>query len=335
MYKRNFIDYLILWFKGLLMGTANKIPGVSGGMIALVTNFYEELIYSYQKINTKALRLLLSGRFQKFLDYINFKFQFAINFGSVSAFFSISLLIDYLIRTHSEGGLGLETEVWSYFFGLIIGSIFYVCTKIKEWEKPVYYGIFLGSALGLMISFMEPMAPNDSYWFIFLCGIISVSGMTLPGFSGSFMLIIIGNYNLLLVDCVNNLFYTIIAIFNGDFAMLGTATLAERAERINMLYLVAIFTIGSVVGLISFSKLMGYLLKHYHDIVIGWLIGFIIGSLGAAWPWKTKDLNPQGYLMGYTRYLPQINGHFFIDLICIAVGIATILIVYKYEKKRI
>lgn len=333
MYKRNFLDYLLLWFKGLLMGTANKIPGVSGGMIALVTNFYEELIYSFQKLNLKALKLLLSGRFKNFLDYINFKFQFAINFGSVSAFFSISLLIDYLMRIPREGGLGLETEVWSYFFGLIIGSIFYVIKKIKQWKLPVYFGIIVGALLGLLISFMEPLPPNDNPWFIVLCGIISVSGMTLPGFSGSFMLIIIGNYNLLLVDSVNNLFYTFIALFNGDFHMLGTHTLAERGERIDLLFAVALFAIGSLIGLVSFSKLMGYLLKHYHDIVLGWLIGFIIGSLGAAWPWKTKDLNEAGNLIGYTRFLPEFNFMLSVDILCIVLGIASILIIYKYERR--
>ena len=333
MYKRNFVDYLILWIKGLLMGTANKIPGVSGGMIALVTNFYEELIYSYQKLNIKAFKLFISGRFRRFFEYINFKFQFAVNFGSVSAFFSISLLIDYLMRTHANGGLGLETEVWSYFFGLIIGSIFYVSKKITHWQKRVYFGIIAGAVLGLAISFTEPMAPNDNYWFIVLCGIISVSGMTLPGFSGSFILIIIGNYNLLLVDSVNNLFYTILALLDGDFYMLGTQNLIERAARIRMLYMVGFFALGSFIGLISFSKVMGYLLRNYHNIVSGWLIGFIIGSLGAAWPWKSKDLNEVGNLVGYTRYLPEINIMFGVDIICIILGIASILLIYKYERK--
>ncbi|MDO5510072.1 MAG: DUF368 domain-containing protein [Weeksellaceae bacterium] len=336
MYKRRFVDYIILWLKGLAMGTANKVPGISGGMIALVTGFYEELIYSFQKVNLKAFNLLLNGRFRQFVQYINLDFLFAINFGSVSAFFSISLLIDWFMRSRAEGGLGLETEVWSYFFGLIIGSVIYVYYKIGKWTRPEIFGVLAGSALGLYISFIDPMAPNDSYWFIFLCGIISVSGMTLPGFSGSFILIILGNYNLLLVDSVNNLFYTILALFQGDFQMLGTETLAERSERIRMLAVVAVFAIGSVAGLVSFSKLMGYLLRRWHDIVLAWLMGFIIGSLGAAWPWKTRDVDVYGQLIGYTRYMPEHldTPRFWLQILSIIAGILSILVFIYFEKKN-
>ena len=336
MYKRNFIDFVILYFKGLLMGTANKIPGVSGGMMALVTGFYEEMIYSFQKINIKSLQLLLAGRFRKFFEYINFKFLFAINFGSISAFFSISLLIDWLMRLPYEGGLGMGTEVWSYFFGLIIGSIYYVSYIVKSWTLKPYLGVIFGAILGLFLSFMDPMAPNDNYWFIFLCGIIGVSGMTLPGFSGSFILIIIGNYNLLLVDAVNNLFYTITAVIQGDFKMLGTTSLVEKAERVRMLYLVAIFAGGSLFGMVTFSKMMGFLLRRWHNIVIATLMGFIIGSLGAAWPWKTEDLDHHGQLIGYTRYIPaEIDVRFFIQILCIIVGILSILLIKHYENKRL
>ena len=334
MYKRTFKDYLILYFKGLLMGTANKIPGVSGGMMALVSGFYEELIYSFQKVNIKSFQLLLNGRVKRFFEYVNFKFLFAVNFGSVSAFFSISLLLDCLIRTQADGGLGFGTEVWSYFFGLIIGSVYYVSNKVQQWSWKPILGIILGSILGLYISFMDPLAPNDNYWFIFLCGIISVSGMTLPGFSGSFILIIIGNYNLLLVDAVNNLFYTITALIQGDFKMLGTETLADRSERIRMLYIVAVFASGSLFGMVSFSKIMGYLLRNWHNTVIATLMGFIIGSLGAAWPWKTEDIDANGQLIGYTRFLPQEFGmRFWLQIACILVGILSILIIDYYEKR--
>lgn len=334
MYKRAFLDYLVLFFKGLLMGTANKIPGVSGGMVAMVSGFYREMIFSFQRINTNSLKLFLNGRFKRFFQYINFKFLLAINLGSMSAFFSISLLIDWMIRTPENNGLGLETEVWSYFFGLIIGSVVYVSKRITNWNYKSYLGVILGATVGLLISFMEPMTPNDNFWFIFFCGIISVSGMTLPGFSGSFILIIIGNYNLLLVESVNNLFFTLIAVFKGDFALLGTNNLVEKAERIRMLYIVALFAGGSFFGLISFSKLMGYLLRNFHNIVIAILMGFIIGSLGAAWPWKTTDYNTANELIGYTRFLPEVtNIRFYFQILSIIIGVLTILIIDYYEQK--
>lgn len=335
MYKRTLLDYIILYFKGLAMGAANKVPGVSGGMIALIAGFYEELIYSFQKLNIKALKLLLNGRFKKFFEYINFKFLLSVNIGSISAFFSISLLIAWLVRAQSEGGLGLQSEVWSYFFGLIIGSVYYVGLKIKKWSRFVVLGVLLGSALGLYISFMDPLAPNQNYGFIFLCGIISVSGMTLPGFSGSFVLIILGNYNLLLIDAVNELSYTFAALLQGDFKMLGTASLVERAQRINMLTMIGIFTSGSVVGLVTFSKIIGYLLRKHHDVIIGWLLGFIIGSLGASWPWKTENFDFNGHLLGYRRFLPtSLDFSFWINLFMIVVGIITILFIVVYENKK-
>lgn len=334
MHNRNFLDFFILYLKGLLMGTANKIPGVSGGMMALVSGFYEEMIYSFQKVNMKSLRLLLAGRFKKFFEYINFKFLLAINLGSISAFFSISLLIDWLMRPSEKNGLGLETEVWSFFFGLIIGSVYYVSRRVTHWNLKPIIGIILGSVLGLYISFIDPLTPNDSYLFIFFCGIISVSGMTLPGFSGSFILIILGNYNLLLVDVVNNLFYTLTAVFQGDFEMLGTTNLAERAERIRKLYIMGLFAFGGLFGLVTFSKVMGYLLKNFHNTVIASLMGFIIGSLGAAWPWKTEDIDAKGYLIGYTRFIPETDGWLWVQIICAVIGVAIILAIDYYEQKR-
>ncbi|CAI9429499.1 Domain of uncharacterised function (DUF368) [Candidatus Ornithobacterium hominis] len=333
MGNRTFLSYFILWFKGLLMGTANKIPGVSGGMVALVTGFYEELIYSFQKFNSKAWKLLWNRRWSQFLQYINFKFLFAVNFGSVSAFFTISLLLDYIMRPVSQNGLGYQISVWSFFFGMIIGSAYYVWDKITRFSRNVFLGIIIGVSIGLYISFLDPMLPNENLWFILLCGIISVSGMTLPGFSGSFILIILGNYNLLLVESVNNLFYTILAIFNNDWQNLGTVTPEEYTTRVHLLKIMAVFAIGSLVGLVSFSKIMGYLLKNYHNIVLGWLMGFIIASLGAAWPWKSQDLNEQQQLLGYTRYMPEVGLEFYYQIGVIILGILSIVIFNFYEKK--
>lgn len=334
MGNRTFVDYLILWIKGLLMGTANKIPGVSGGMIALVTGFYEELIYSFQKLNIKSWKLLTARRWDKFLQYINFKFLLIINFGSISAFFTISLLLDYIMRPVSENGLGYEISVWSFFFGMIIGSAYYVWDKITKFSSNVHLGIIAGAAIGLYISFLDPLLPNDNLWFIFICGIISVSGMTLPGFSGSFILIILGNYNLLLVDSVNNLFYTILATLKGDWTHLGTTSITEYQDRIHLLKVLIIFALGSLTGMVSFSKIMGYLLKNHHNVVLGWLMGFIISSLGAAWPWKSQDMSIDHQLLGYTRYMPEYGTDLFFQIFFMILGVISILFFNYYEKSK-
>ena len=198
---RTFKDKIFLILKGLGMGAANKVPGVSGGVVAFVAGFYEEFIYSLQKVNGKAFKLLINGRFKSFFQYINGRFLSLLFLGMVVSYFSVSKILDYLI-TH------YELYVWSVFFGMIVGSIYYISKDFKDWNYKTYISLVIGIVLGLGISFLDPATENDNLLFVFFCGIISVSGMTLPGFSGSFILILLGNYVLLLVDSVNALYDT-------------------------------------------------------------------------------------------------------------------------------
>ncbi|MCB0460795.1 MAG: DUF368 domain-containing protein, partial [Flavobacteriaceae bacterium] len=199
---RTFTDKILLFIKGLAMGAANKVPGVSGGIVAFVTGFYEELIYSLQKVNGKAFKLLFNGRFKSFFQYTNAQFLLLVFSGSVFSYFSVSLVLDYFLRNY-------ELYVWSTFFGLIIGSIYYIGKQFNDWQTKNIIGMVAGITLGVLISFMSPAKENDNLWFVFFCGIIGVSGMTLPGLSGSFILILMGNYVLLLVDSVNMLYRSI------------------------------------------------------------------------------------------------------------------------------
>ncbi|MFV0530711.1 MAG: DUF368 domain-containing protein [Flavobacteriales bacterium] len=326
MQNRTFLEFLILYFKGILMGTANKVPGVSGGMVALVTGFYEELIYSFQKINAKAFRLWRKRGFKAFMRYTNLKFLIAVNLGSASAYFTVSLLLDYFIRN-------FPLMVWSTFFGMIIGSVLYVRKDVRNWNLKTFGFCFLGAAVGLAISFMDPMIQNEALWFVFLCGIISVSGMALPGFSGSFILILIGNYTLLLVDAVNNLLKAIVSLLTLNWGFF------ENDHHVHLLYVVLIFTIGAIAGLIIFSNIVGYLLKKYHDSVIATLIGFIIGSLGAAWPWRIEEshIREDGVkvIESYKRFLPDLSQtENWISIGFILLGIFIILIFDHYDRKR-
>jgi uncharacterized membrane protein len=182
MKERTFLVKLALFFKGLAMGGANKVPGVSGGTVSFVLGFYEELIYSFQKINLKALKLLLAGRFRSFFRYTNAEFLVLILSGSVFSYFSVSLVLDYFLRNY-------ELYVWSWFFGMIIGSIYYIGKDFNEWNRKTIISILIGIVVGISISFLTPAKENDNLWFVFICGIIGVSGMTLPGLSGSFILI--------------------------------------------------------------------------------------------------------------------------------------------------
>jgi len=271
--KRTFKDHFFLVIKGLAMGAANKVPGVSGGVVAFVAGFYEEFIYSLQRVNKNAFKLLFKGQFRQFYTYINGPFIGLLFLGMIISYFSVSKLLDYLI-------IHYELYVWSLFFGMILGSIYYISRSFKDWRKTTVIALIVGTAAGLSISFLDPATENDHLFFVFLCGIISVSGMTLPGFSGSFILILLGNYVLLLVDAVNALYDTLADIFTGDFSFL------KNSIRLRLLSVLGIFTLGSVVGLVSFSHVLNYILKHYKNITLATIVGFITGSLGVVWPWK-------------------------------------------------
>ena len=288
------------------MGAANKVPGVSGGIVAFVGGFYVEFIYSLQKINLKALKLLFNGRFKSFYRYVNGQFLSLLIFGMLVSYFSVSKLLDYFLERK-------ELFVWAAFFGMILGSIYYISKDFKHWNKKTLTAGILGFIVGISISFLSPARENDNLLFIFVCGIISVSGMTLPGLSGSFILILLGNYVLLLVDSVNALYDSFAEIIKGDFSFI------KNSERLNTLKILTVFTLGSATGLVSLSHILTYVLKHYKHITTAVIIGFITGSLGVVWPWKQKifktdeagqvllDSNGKEIILNYERYFPDVG----------------------------
>lgn len=331
---RTLSDKLLLVLKGLAMGAANKVPGVSGGVVAFVAGFYEEFIYSLQKVNLKAGKLLISGRFRSLYQYINGKFLGLLILGMLVSYFSVSKLLDYLIVHH-------ELYVWSAFFGMIIGSIYYISKDFEDWDRNSVIFAIVGLVIGVAISFLEPAKENDNLWFVFLCGMISVSGMTLPGLSGSFILILIGNYVLLLVDSVNTLYDTFADIAVLDFSFV------DDAERLRMLKVLAIFTLGSLAGLVSLSHLLGYVLKRNKKETFAVIIGFIAGSLGVVWPWKEKvyKMNQAGKVLvdreghkiidNYDRYFPDFSlSETYIAIFYILVGAFIVLGLAWYEKRK-
>ncbi|WP_179352619.1 DUF368 domain-containing protein [Winogradskyella vidalii] len=317
-------DRIFLVIKGLAMGAANKVPGVSGGVVAFVAGFYEEFIYSLQRVNKTAFKLLFNGRLKSFFLYINGKFLSLLFLGMIISYFSVSKILDYLIEHY-------ELYVWSTFFGMILGSIYYINKDFNEWRRNTILALMLGTIAGISISFLDPATENDNLFFVFFCGIISVSGMTLPGFSGSFILILFGNYVLLLVDSVNALYDTMFEMINGNFDFI------HNEARIRLLKVLAVFTLGSVTGLVTFSHILNYILKHYKKITLATIMGFIIGSLGVVWPWKKTifKTNNEGALVldstgkqiiaNYERYLPEFNTQTYIAIAYIALGILIVL----------
>ena len=329
---RSLKDKIFLVLKGLGMGAANKVPGVSGGVVAFVAGFYEEFIYSLKKVNSKAFKLLINKRYKSFFNYINGRFLSLLFFGMIVSYFSVSKILDYLIVHY-------ELYVWSVFFGMIIGSIYYINKDFKDWNFKTYTLLTVGIILGLGISFLNPAKENNNLLFVFFCGIISVSGMTLPGFSGSFILILLGNYVLLLVDSVNALSDTFIDIFTGDFGFVN------NPQRLRMLQVLVVFTLGSVTGLVTFSHILSYILKHFKSMTLSTIIGFIIGSLGVVWPWKETiyKLSGDGHYLydstgekiveNYSRYWPTVSTETLYAILFIFLGIAIVLALEIYGQK--
>lgn len=331
--KRSKLDYFFLILKGIAMGVANKIPGVSGGVVAFVAGFYEEFIDSFKKVNKEAFNLLWKGQWKAFFEYINGRFLSVLIFGMIISFFSVSKLLDYLL-------LHFETQVWACFFGMILGSIYYIKKDFKGvWTKSAQTALIVGSLIGLSISFFDPATENDNLIFVFFCGIISVSGMMLPGLSGSFILMLIGNYVLLMVDSVNALYDTVSELIVGDFSVFS------NESRQHLLNVLVVFTLGSVTGLVTFSHLLSFLIHKFKETTYASILGFIIGSLGVVWPWKNTvyyqidgafvlDKSGNKIIESFERYVPSANWQTLWSVIFIFVGIGIVLGLEIYGKKR-
>ncbi|MCK5782326.1 MAG: DUF368 domain-containing protein [Flavobacteriales bacterium] len=317
------------------MGTANKIPGVSGGAVAFVIGFYEELIYSLTKINRTAFYLLFHRGFSKFYKYINGRFLVAIFSGTIISFFTISKLLDLLLSYY-------ELHVWAFFFGLILGSIYFVSMEFNDWNKKTIISMLIGAAIGFSFSLINSSTENDNLLFVFFCGIISISGMTLPGLSGSFILMVIGNYVLLMVDSVNALYEIAHMSIMLDFSW------TSNAEILRLVKILAVFTTGSIVGLVSLSHILGYLLKRHHQTVIAQIIGIIVGSLGVVWPWKNKiymkddfgnilySRNGKEIIESYHAYFPSsLDLETFIAVVMVLFGIVLVIILEKLKPKKL
>ncbi|QRM89692.1 DUF368 domain-containing protein [Lacinutrix sp. WUR7] len=248
--QRRFIDYLIISFKGMAMGAADAVPGVSGGTIAFISGIYEELINTISNVNLNTLKVLKTEGIKAFWEKVNGNFLLALLTGMVISFASFMKLAKYLIEQH-------PILIWSFFFGLIIASILFIGKQITKWNLATILAVIVGAILAYYITSLPSMASNDNPFFLFFAGAIAICAMILPGISGSFILVILGAYKTLSV-----------AIDSLDFKK------------------IAIFALGAIVGLLSFSRVLKWLFKHYHNITLAVLTGFIFGSLNKIWPWK-------------------------------------------------
>lgn len=247
------------------MGAADVVPGVSGGTIAFISGIYEELLNSIKSVDLEALKLLSKFRIAAFWQKINGNFLAVLFAGIIFSILSLSRIVLFLLKEQ-------PILLWSFFFGLIIASVFLVANQVSKWGIPSIIALIIGAVAAYYISGLGSIADESaSLLYIFLCGAVAICAMILPGISGSFILILLGAYQLI--------FGTIKNFTDSLFA-------AQIAETLNHFKVLVIFIVGCLFGLISFSRLLSWLFKHHHNTVVALLIGFLIGSLNKVWPWK-------------------------------------------------
>jgi putative membrane protein len=296
--KKSALRYVFLVLRGMGMGAADVVPGVSGGTIAFITGIYEELINSIKGINLEAFRLFFTGRWKSFWKQINGSFLLAVFGGIFISVLSLARVLEYLLEHH-------PVLIWSFFFGLVLASSYVVSRKISNWEYPKIVALVGGIGIAFYITSVTPTTTTDSSWFIIFSGALASCAMILPGISGSFILLLLGKYSFAL-HAVNERIIL-------DLLLLG---------------------VGAVSGLILFANLLSWLLRKYHDITIAVLVGFMIGSLNKIWPWKEtlETILVEGELKPLLEknILPSIGNpgdQFLWALLMTAAGIALILFI--------
>lgn len=248
--KRSLKEYGILVLKGMGMGAADVVPGVSGGTIAFIVGIYEELINSIKSINGATLKMLFTGKITAFWQAINANFLLSIVAGVGISIFSLAKLITYLLVHH-------PILVWAFFFGLVLASTWFVSKDIRQWNWKTILSFLIGTGLAYYITVATPAETPTHWWFIFLCGAIAICAMILPGISGSFILVLLGKY-----------FY-----------------IMEAVKTLNI-KIMFVFACGAAIGITSFSRILSFALRRFHDTTIALLAGFMLGSLNKVWPWK-------------------------------------------------
>ncbi len=295
-------QYIANFLKGIGVGSANVIPGVSGGTIALITGIFERLINALKSFNLTAIKLFFTGKFKEFAKYIDLWFLVSVGCGVIVAILSVARLFEFMFAEY-------PIYLWSFFFGMILVSIYYVGITIEKWDWKVILSFIIGTAIALFIAFGTPAQENSNLIYLTICGAVATCSMILPGLSGSFVLVLMGNYQLVMIDAVNDM---------------------------NLKILLPV-VIGGVVGLLAFSHLLSWIFKKYRNITIAVLTGFILGSMPIIYPWKHDVITYYGSeakVTGYDYYFPDMNLEFAIALVIILIGAGIIILTEKMAKNK-
>ena len=252
---RSLFSYLVLTIKGFCMGSADVVPGVSGGTMAFILGIYEDLIKAIRSFDLNFLKLILSLKMKDAMNHASWQFLTAVGLGILIAIFSLARILSWLLQNH-------PILIWSFFFGLILASVYTVSRKLNQWNLFIPLWMLLGAAGAYLLVGMVPVSTPDAPWFLFISGAVAICAMILPGISGAFILVLMGKYHFVL-EAVNN----------------------------HDLFTLMVVAAGACVGLIAFSRFLNWILKKHHDMTIAILIGLMLGSLRKIWPWKEAVQN--------------------------------------------
>lgn len=284
--------------KGMAMGAANVIPGVSGGTIAFITGIYERLINALKRIDLQAIKLFFTGRWKEFASYVDFFFLFWLFLGVGISILSFAKLLEWALTER-------EVLTLAFFFGLILASILGVGKQVAKWNFAVIISFLVGCAIAVSIAFLPPAQASSSFLYLIFCGAIAVCSMILPGLSGSYILLLMGNYALVL----------------GAIGELDLSILAP-------------VMIGVVIGLVLFSRLLSWLFAKFKDQTISLLTGFVLGSLLIIWPWKETRIQTilgKEKAIGYDWLIPEFNGQLGYALFLMFLGFVLVWWVDKQQ----
>ena len=276
--NRFLLNDISIALKGFCMGAADVVPGVSGGTMAFVLGIYEKLIMSIRSFDLLFLKHLISFRLKAAMDHVPWRFLLALGLGILFAVFSLAKALSWLLQNH-------PVFIWSFFFGLILSSIFVVSRHLKKWTLTLLIAAILGTVGAYVLVGLVPLSTPDAPWFLFMSGAIAICAMILPGISGSFILVLLGKYR-----------YVLEAVNNRDILVLFMVLL------------------GAVFGLITFVRLLNWLLKKSHETTIAVLMGLMLGSLRKVWPWKEivekmTDSHNHTTIISEANFLPMTWSH--------------------------
>lgn len=293
---------LKVFFKGILMGAVNVVP-ISSGAIALVLGVFERFINAIKSLNHKNFKFLFKGEFTEFGRRTDFRFLITIMAGLLVGMVFTAIFLKSLLKSY-------EVFVWSFFIGLILASVINVMKTIERVSVKNVIILLVGFVVSLLLSVHLNPVSNDSFLYLFLCGVVGATGMVVPGISGSHLMLLMGNYELIVTQAIP-------AMTKASTFMFGFRILFP-------------FFLGSIVSIVSFSYLLSWLMRDFRNETLSALSGFMLGSLPVVYPWK----EPSADLLEYVFHLPQINGEFFVAVLMAIIGAVAVYMLNVYARRE-